>query len=73
MTSESIYLSARDKQLLRRFAAGKTDAKIATELGDRESRIAAQRKRLGQKLQIRSDQQLSMLANELAPWSPKRT
>jgi DNA-binding CsgD family transcriptional regulator len=72
MTNESIlYLSSREKQLLRRFARGKTDATIAMELGDKESRIAAQRKRLIEKLKIRSDDQLSMVANKLASW-PKR-
>lgn len=68
MTSESfLHLSPREKQLLRR-ARGKTDAEIAVELGDRESRITEQRKRLGEKLAIRSDEQLSMVAKELASW-----
>ena len=70
MRSETVFdLSPREKQLLRRFAAGRTDAMIAVELGDRENRIAAQRKRLIEKLQIRSDDQLSAAADRFAPWS----
>ena len=61
-------LSPREKQLLRRFAAGRTDVAIAMELGDRESRIAAQRKRLIEKLQIHSDEQLVTVANQFASW-----
>ena len=38
------------------------------ELGDRESRITEQRKRLIEKLASRSDEQLSMVAKELASW-----
>jgi DNA-binding CsgD family transcriptional regulator len=73
MKSESIpLLSPREKRLLRRFAAGKTDAAIAMELGDKESRIAAQRKRLIEKLQIRSDDQLSAAADRFAPWSRRK-
>ena len=69
MTSKGFfYLSPREKLLLRRFAHGKTDATIATELGDRESRISAQRKRLLKKLEIGSDEQLLIVANRVASW-----
>jgi DNA-binding NarL/FixJ family response regulator len=53
MTNYSfLYLSPRKKQLLRRFGRGKTDATIAMELGDRESRVAAQRNGSSKNLQF---------------------
>ena len=60
------YVSPREKKLLRRFAAGKTDTEIARELSDRESRIAAQRQRLTEKYQIATHEQLVAIANTLA-------
>jgi len=60
------YVSPREKKLLRRFAAGKTDIEIAIELHDRESRIAAQRQRLAEKFQIETHEQLLAVANKMA-------
>jgi hypothetical protein len=61
-----LYLTPREKQLLRRFACGKTDAIIAVELG--ESRIAAQRKRLVENFKFSDDQRL-IVTHKLALWS----
>jgi len=62
------YVSPREKKLLRRFAAGKTDIEIARELGDIESRVAVQRQRLAEKFQIATHEQLVEVANKLAPY-----
>jgi DNA-binding CsgD family transcriptional regulator len=70
-----LYASPREKLLLRRFAGGLTDNQIATELGDKASRIAVQRQRLAEKYDIRTPEQLSAVANELAHhprWKPQR-
>ncbi|WP_128936376.1 LuxR C-terminal-related transcriptional regulator [Bradyrhizobium zhanjiangense] len=47
-------LSPREKQLLRRLAAGKTDRQIAAKLGGTIDQISDQRKRLLKKLRITS-------------------
>jgi DNA-binding CsgD family transcriptional regulator len=47
-------LSSREKQLLGRFAQGKTDRKIAVEIGGTERQVSAQRERLLRKLHIQS-------------------
>jgi DNA-binding CsgD family transcriptional regulator len=60
------YVSPREKLLLRRFTAGKTDIQIAIELHDRESRIAAQRQRLAKKFQIDTHEQLVAVSNKMA-------
>ena len=60
------HVSPREKKLLRRFAAGKTDAQIAVELNDTESRVAAQRQRLAERFQIDTHEQLVAVANNLA-------
>ena len=60
------YASPRDKQLLRRFAAGKTDGQIARELGGTITSIAAQRQRVAQKFNIQTDDQLRELASQIA-------
>jgi DNA-binding CsgD family transcriptional regulator len=60
------YVSPREKKLLRRFAAGKTDREIAADLGDTESRIVAQRQRLTEKFEVRTHEQVVALARELA-------
>ena len=49
-----MLLTPREKGLLRRFAQGGTDKSIARELGETKERIAAQRERIIEKLQIRS-------------------
>ena len=59
-------VSPREKLLLRRFAAGRTDSEIASELRDRPGRIAAQRQRLAEKFDICTPEQLATVANELA-------
>ncbi|MDD1519987.1 MULTISPECIES: helix-turn-helix domain-containing protein [Bradyrhizobium] len=46
-------LSPREKQLLRRIAAGKTDAQIAERFGGGVKRVAEQRARLLNKLGAR--------------------
>ena len=67
MQRDSIpYASPREKLLLRRFAAGMTDSQVASELGDRPSRIAVQRQRLAEKFDIRTPEQLATVTNELA-------
>ena len=67
------HVSPREKKLLRRFAAGKTDAQIAVELGDTESRVAVQRQRLAEKFQIATHEQLVSFANKLAPYPGAKT
>jgi len=61
-------VSPREKLLLRRFAARKSDREIAADLGDTESRIAAQRQRLVEKFEIRTHEQLVAFASQLARW-----
>ena len=69
MQRDSIpHVSPREKLLLRRFAAGMTDSQIAGELGDRLSRIDAQRQRLAEKFDIRTPEKFATVANELAHW-----
>jgi DNA-binding CsgD family transcriptional regulator len=68
-----LVLTPREKRLLRRFAQGKTDKTVAIEIGDTEERIAAQRRRITEKLQIRSQDELVAMAERLAtrPKQPK--
>jgi DNA-binding CsgD family transcriptional regulator len=51
-TSASVLLSSREKRLLRRLARGKSDAKIALEIGGTERQVAGQRQALISKLGI---------------------
>jgi DNA-binding CsgD family transcriptional regulator len=67
------YVSPREKKLLRRFAAGKTDIEIARELGDTESRIGVRRQRLAEKFQIVTHEQLVSFANKLARYPDAKT
>jgi len=67
-TSPDVPLSSREKQLLRRFAQGKTDRQIAVNIGGTERRISAQRERLLQKLHIQTAAQLVSAATSLARW-----
>jgi DNA-binding CsgD family transcriptional regulator len=60
------HLSPRQKRLLRRLAQGKTDRKIAQEIGGTQQHITAQRRRIMQKLQITSQAQLASLADLVA-------
>lgn len=61
-------LSPQQKKLLRRFAKGKTDEKIAQEFRCRAHLIAAQRQTLMEMLEIRSQEQLAAAAQQLAYW-----
>jgi DNA-binding CsgD family transcriptional regulator len=65
------YASPREKRLLRRFAAGKTDRQIAYELGGTITSIAAQRQRIAQKFDIQTDDQLRELVSQIAAWAPR--
>ena len=67
-----LILSPREKQLLRRFALGKSDKVIACEIGGTQQRIGTQRKRLIEKLHIQSQAQLVTLAAQLAAWPARR-
>ena len=68
-----VILSPREKLLLRRFAHGKSDKLIASEIGGTQEQIGMQRKRLIEKLQIQSQAQLETLAAQLAAWPARRT
>ena len=61
-----VILSPREKQLLRRFALGKSDKVIAREIGGTQQQIGVQRKRLIEKLQIQSQAQLVTLAGSVS-------
>jgi DNA-binding CsgD family transcriptional regulator len=67
-----VILSPREKQLLRRFALGKSDKVIACEIGGTQQQIGVQRKRLVEKLQIQSQAQLVTLVAQLAAWPARR-
>jgi DNA-binding CsgD family transcriptional regulator len=61
-------LTPREKRLLRRFAQGRTEKSIARELCEPVERIAAQRERIFEKLQIQSPDQLAEIALRFASW-----
>ena len=63
-----IELSPREKQFLRRLAAGKTDAQIAERLGGSVKQISEQRARLLEKLGVRSPAEIADAAERLACW-----
>ena len=67
-----VILSPREKQLLRRFALGKSDRVIAYEIGGTQQQIRVQRKTLAEKLHIQSQAQLVTLAAQLAAWPARR-
>jgi DNA-binding CsgD family transcriptional regulator len=67
----AFILSPREKQPLRRFARGKTDRKIAREIGGTERQVAAQRQTLLKKLQVQSEAQLADAAGRFASWPSK--
>jgi DNA-binding CsgD family transcriptional regulator len=67
-----VTLSARERQLLRRFALGKSDKVIAREIGGTQQQIEMQRERLIDRLQIQSQAQLVTLAAQLASWPARR-
>ncbi|MGY8662876.1 helix-turn-helix transcriptional regulator [Bradyrhizobium sp. UFLA05-109] len=59
-------LSPREKQFLRRLAAGKTDKEIAVQLGGTVKQVSEQRARLLNKLQISSEADIADAAKRLA-------
>ena len=61
-----IELSPRERQFLRRLAAGKTDAQIAERLGGSVKQISEQRARLLAKLAISSPAEIADAAERLA-------
>ncbi|WP_234680351.1 LuxR C-terminal-related transcriptional regulator [Bradyrhizobium monzae] len=62
----NLLLSPREKQLLRRLAAGKTDAQIARRLGGTAKQIAEQRVRLLAKLSAGASADIADAAERLA-------
>nr|WP_283811322.1 LuxR C-terminal-related transcriptional regulator [Bradyrhizobium uaiense] len=60
-------MSPREKQLLRRFARGKSDKTTAHEIGGTEQ-VAAQRAMLLKKLQICSQEHLVSVASQFTAW-----
>jgi len=65
-------LSPREKQLLRRLAAGKTDREIALKLGGTVQQISNQRARLLGRLRIASETEIAEAAQGLAEWRKYR-
>ena len=61
-----MLLTPREKRLLRRFAQGRTDRSIARELCEPVERIAVQRERIFDKLQIQTPDQLTETAVRFA-------
>jgi DNA-binding CsgD family transcriptional regulator len=68
LSSDDDELSPQQKKMLRRFAKGKSDEQIAREFGCRADLIAAQRQRIVEKLEIRSQEQLAAAARQFACW-----
>ena len=66
MITTELQLSPREKQLLRRLAAGKTDAEIALRLGGTREQISAQRARLLGRLGIGTAAEIADAAKRLA-------
>jgi DNA-binding CsgD family transcriptional regulator len=69
MVTTELPLSPREKQFLRRMAAGKTDAEIAVRLGGDSEQISQQRARLLAKLGISTPAEIVDAAERLA-YSP---
>jgi DNA-binding CsgD family transcriptional regulator len=63
-----VILSPREKRLLRRLAQGKSDRRIAAEIGGTDRQIGIQRRRLIERLSIGSEAELVKAAEQLAPW-----
>ena len=61
-------LSPHEKRLLRRLAAGKTDAQIAERLGGTTKQVSEQRARLLARLQINSPDQIADAAKRWTNW-----
>lgn len=60
-------LGPREKRLLRRIAAGKTDAQIAVHIGGSAEQVSKQRARLLGRLGISSQAEITAAAQRLAP------
>ncbi|MBR0945911.1 MULTISPECIES: LuxR C-terminal-related transcriptional regulator [Bradyrhizobium] len=65
-------LTQREKRLLRRLAAGKTNRQIAWRMGGTIEQISEQRVRLLDKLNINSQAEIVEAAERLAKWSTYR-
>lgn len=61
-----VLLSPREKQLLRRSVAGKTDAQIAGHFGCDAEQVSRQRARLLGKLRINTQPEIADAAQRLA-------
>jgi DNA-binding CsgD family transcriptional regulator len=61
-----VWLSPREKQLLRRLGAGRTDAEIASHFRCRAEQVSEQQARLLKKLGIISEAQIAETAARLA-------
>ena len=57
-----------ERKFLRLLAKGKTDEEIAVEIGGIERQISEQRRRLIERLRIRSQAQLAAAAGQPAAW-----
>ena len=57
-----------EQKFLRLLAKGKTDEEIAVKIGGAERQIGEQRRRLIERLRIRSQAQLAAAAGQLAAW-----
>ena len=64
-----LFLTPREKQLLRRIARKLSDAEIAREIGGTTKQISDQRLRLLDKLRISSDAEVAEAAKQFAPWT----
>ncbi|MGV7218855.1 LuxR C-terminal-related transcriptional regulator [Bradyrhizobium sp. UFLA05-112] len=69
MAMREVPLSPREKRLLRRLAAGKSDAQIAERIRGTAKQVAQQRARLLAKLGIDSQAEIAVAAERLASWS----
>ncbi|MET4086670.1 helix-turn-helix transcriptional regulator [Bradyrhizobium sp. S3.5.5] len=72
VSTNAPLLSPREKRLLRRLAAGKTDRQIAWRLGGTIEQISEQRVRLLRKLKINSQAEIVDAAERLAKRSKYR-
>ncbi|MGL3109395.1 helix-turn-helix transcriptional regulator [Bradyrhizobium sp. BR 1432] len=72
MAVGKLPLSPCEKQLLRRLAAGKTDAQIAKRLGGTAKQVGQQRARLLAKLGLSAPHEIVDAAERLANWRTYR-
>lgn len=68
MKTSGLPLTAREEQVLRRAALGRSDAEIARQIGGTEAQVATQRLRLLRKLKICSHAEITEAAINLGPW-----